>query len=698
MRHSALLVPSLVLAGIPGCGGGQASTTPPATLDVQGVLTPAAGLSPSDFDVWGPAASTATASKAEGGYAAAVKGAQSGFVFAGPRAGTPSALRVATAGGLYMTPAMGSWSIVGPPYHVAEGGMAALDASSTVISLILLHPELGHPSASVMRQQADWLVSKLSAGWPELAAAATQYDVDLAAGVDPWADPLFTTSLFAAFATVEAAMPAFVPDEPRAAKEVRAEDLVHMAKGGNVVSTLVVDKVSEVSASFKPGTVTGTGLDFLWEVRALDAADFPGWTADYNFTNPQTIVARAQAVMASGFAPSSSYFSYLDIVGNALRLATATLSWLPDTKSTFEVPAVKRVYEVRFFSGALAGASPAELAFTDASYPRDARAALIHNIAGGFIEALSLIPGAEAVLGDEVGKQVVLEAFQTLILELESMMSAKGSAITASDVYTLVHNTTKAAVDKFIDQSTQKAQAAGWAKFLNWAKWGGEKAVKVVMSVPGKVAKGGALANRVARLFSPDSLMEVWLIAVEDGGGPAVTGSYAWTHGSPTNPPVIDVTATWTATCQSIEDELTLTNKQEFTSLLSCPAGKAVALSFDSTAVFADTGWRTTLGNGGYDITRGKTLQLIVPAMDQQYGSLSFLTQSGGAFPVTVSAAGATGLNASFTFTGANQSVFLGPAYSVSYEVEHHTADNAISSTDPRQYYLQLGSFNFQSR
>lgn len=698
-RSSRSLIGVLVI--LAGCGGSKA---PPATLDVPGVLRPATGLAAADFDIWSPSTDTPTAARSDGAYTATVQGSQSAFVFAGPRAGSASATKTGLVGGLYMTPAMGAARIVGPPYRVAEDSSAALDATTTVLSMILLHPMVAHPSASVMRQQTAWLSDKLAAGWTDLADAAKRYDTDLAAGTDIETDASFSAIFLRVLATVEAELPAFAPDEPWLAQSaLTAEELVHLSHSPlNTVSSLKVETTTESSATLKPGTATGTGIDYYFEVRALPATDFPGWTNDSAFKTPPVAITRAQAVVATGFISSSSYFSYADIIGNSMKFITKLISSPVEPKSTFDVPAAKKVYEVRYFSGGVGtGLMDSMGAFTSANYPSQARSAFIHNIAGGAVEALSLIPGAEGILGDEVGAQVVQEAIQQLIVELETTLSAKGpSNITASDIYTLTFNILKTAVDKWIEKTTEQMQKKGWKKFIAWAGWGGKKALKMVMSVPGKVAKGGALANRAARLTSPESLMEVWLAAIEDGGGDAVSGTYASTYGTATSPPIVDVTASWTVSCPSIKDERTLTNKQDFLAWSSCPTGKSGTLTLDTTAKFAANSWRQDLGGGRYTLTKPKTLQFIVPVMGQEYGgSLTLLSQEGGTFPVTVSAAGDLGLSADFTFNGPNQKIFLGPAFQMTYDVEYYNTDGSSSgTTESRKFVLQIGAFNFTSR
>ncbi len=168
-------------------------------------------------------------------------------------------------------------------------------------------------------------------------------------------------------------------------------------------------------------------------------------------------------------------------------------------------------YEVRFFSGALGVGTPAnEYDFAAANFPADARAAFIHNVTAGAFEAVALVPGAGEVFGSEVGAQVGQEVVQQLVVDLEALLTAKGAAlIEADDLYTIGFNAVKAAVDKATEKATEDAQKSAWKQFFEWAKWGGKKAVKAVMDLPGKVAKGGALAHRAARLTAPYSVMEL---------------------------------------------------------------------------------------------------------------------------------------------------------------------------------------------
>jgi hypothetical protein len=565
-----------------------------------------------------------------------------------------------------------------------------------------MHPMFAHPSASVMRQQAAWLADRLAAGWTELSAAAARLDADYAAGIDYSTDPAFTTPFQQALTAAQDAMPAFAPDEPWAAHIYAGsqyDNMVHLAKAGNVVSTLAVKTASASGATLKPGTVTGTGLDYYFEVRTLSNTEFPGWINDTAFTSPVVLVERNGTVLASGFVASSSYFSYLDVVGNTLRKITSFIATPIKPTDTFDVPVAKQMYEVRFFSGGVgAGAGTAEGRFAQDHYGNPQNFAFVHNVTGGAIEGLMLIPGAEAVLGDDVGSQVMQEALKKLITEMETMISSKGAqAITANDIYTLTFNTMKAAVDKFIAKLSENTQKAAWERLIRWVGWGGEKAVKTIMSLPGKVAKGGALANRAARLVSPESMMEVWLVAVDAAEGQSVKGSYFWTYDMSTSDmPVVSVKASWDVACAGVTDEISLTNKQDFVASISCASGKPASLSLEQNGVFMASSWTRSLGNGQSRVVTPTNITTIVPVLNQSYGSYQLLTQT-GTFPLTVTGTD-QGLAATWTFSGANQSIFLGPALQVTYDVTTVNADKSLAGTESKQWTLQFGALNLTSK
>ncbi len=512
-------LPMLCLISLVGC-----TCEAPSQVEVTGKFTAARGLEASDYALYAPGSESPGKIGGDGTFTASVAASRAGFLMAVPR--EDAQLALAPESGLYLTPIAGGARLSGPSWAVTTTRPATLDATTTVVSFVLQHPMFAHPAPDVQRRQLEWVATTLSANWVAVADAATRYDAALSAAADPFADPAFLAALHQALTDAELGLPLVAPLAEGGATQqgLTGASLVTLANGTRVVTRLE----SVGGKALKPGTDTGTALDYLYVVRPLPAAEFPLGKDDPAFLAAEALVVRSWgAPVASGYVAASSYASYADVVGNVMKWTTKLWSTplAPDDDLVMGAPGF---YEVRFFSGALGVGTPAaEYDFAAGHFPAEARAAFIHNVTAGAFEAVSLVPGAGEVFGSEVGAQVGQEVVQQLVVDLEALLDSKGPAlIEASDLYAIGFNAVKAAVDKASEKLTEDAQKSAWKQFFAWAKWGGKKAVKAVMDLPGKVARGGALAHRAARLTAPSSVMELHHALVAEASLPeTLTGT-----------------------------------------------------------------------------------------------------------------------------------------------------------------------------
>jgi len=546
-----------------GCGSSDKETAP-STVALQGVLSPAPGLAASDFTVWGPADESPAGVTTNGGWSARGNAHRTGIVFAGPKAGSAAATSLGPESGLYMTPVAASVRLVkggtaasptidggtaGAPaaaatYGVASDGDAAMDATTTVVSMLLMHPMLGHPSSDVSAEQLRWLVTRMASGWPCLAQAATAYDADLVARVDFSTDPAFTGALATCLDEV-AAMPVFAPTPPTG-KQAQARRPAEAAalgaadrtgryfasdkdkvaysvkKDGVVVSTLGVASSDAASVTMTPKTANGTALEYYYTVKRIDDDLAKSGTESAVFASPNQLELHGTGpTIAAGFISASSYWTYLDVVGNTFRkvsdLLASSVVEAPSGDATMPGP---HMYEVRLFSGGFgAGTHAAAYEFATANLPSEHRAALYQNVTMAVVELVGVIPGAGEVLGEGDGAKILQAVVQKVIVELQTLIAAKGSNVTGEDVYNLMYNILKGAVDDAMEIATENAQAGAAEKLFGFVVSGGKKAFKTVVGIPGKVAKGGCLGNRAFRLSNPESVLEYYIVAVGYAAG-----------------------------------------------------------------------------------------------------------------------------------------------------------------------------------
>jgi hypothetical protein len=499
---------------------------------IASTLVPAPGLTVTDYAVYGTLDDNAGSVSADGRLQAAVNQARSGFFFATPKDGSATAGKLALGSGLYMAPTPGSSRVCrnGTTWSVATTGTAVLDATTTVMSILLMHPMVANLAPDVQTQQLQWMVSTLNAGWPNLTNSAAVYDRALAAGADPFADATFKTALTASLGDVLDKMPEYksslLPEINRAANHVPYST----AQKGQAVTSLKEGINGSASVTLEPGTESGEGLDYYYSVKEIAATAMPQELASPAFTSPNMLQTLPTVrTVASGFVASTSYWKYLDIAGFALQAAT---DYLADTTGikpggTFALPQ-KAFYEVRFFSGGFGyGGSATDYDFVQANFPADAAAAFRHNVATAVVETLSLIPGADKLLKSEIASKVIAAAVQQTMSELSSLLNRAGAGgIAGKDLANLMYNVCKAATDTFTQEASQaslKSQVK--TTFTEWFKAGGKATLDFILSVPGNIAKGGSLSNRAFRLARPDSVMEYYIVAV--GFSPPAAANYS---------------------------------------------------------------------------------------------------------------------------------------------------------------------------
>lgn len=551
----ALPLVSLQLA----CSKDEPSPSGPKVSVVATSVEVAPGLVPEDYVVYGVAGDREAAVDTSGSASADVFEERPGFVFAAPRNDSPSAKSLAAESGIYLAPYLGYGQRLvqsGTTYAVAKDGPLSINATTTLLSLLMMHPDLTHPAFDVATVQVNYFANRLSRGWPTLTSCAQKYDDLLADGTDPTLDSGFAACVTASLeevrldmtvpspaaqrastgsegtATSSFALTALPTRAPRAVAAVVSGDDSSWSSSGIVVSELETKK-SGSEVRVEPKSQTGTGLDYLYFVRRLPVTKFPEGKTSAAFVSPELLSnVASSSIVAAGAVPASSYFSYLDVIGNSMnwladKVGSVTIA--PSGGVGLPIPSAGiEYYELRLFSGGYGLGEQASIGqYALDYYSSETKGAFRHNVASALVEILTLIPGADVLLGEDTGAAVVQEATTAAITGLEQLLTTKGAGgITGSDVYDLLYGIAKSTVTKYVDKATEKAQKNQVKRFIKWVGAGGKKAVKFVFSIPAKVAKGGSLANRAFRLANPDSTMELWYIAVgKDGDLQVISGS-----------------------------------------------------------------------------------------------------------------------------------------------------------------------------
>jgi hypothetical protein len=527
-----------------------------------GSFHPAPGLVATDYEAFGPAADDPAPIAANGAFSTYVFAGRAGIVFAAPRQGTATQAALPAECGLYMSPALGNGQKIAygigptgqPAWVVSAQGYLALDATTTMLSLILLDPALANPDPAVQQAQAVWLVGRLSAGWPAVSTAAAAYDAALGARRDPAGDPAFVAALAQAKAETLTSMPAPQPVAlalagTRAAVERRFASLqlegafvnfsadpkakvaVRIASAGKVVSYVKPEPLDDKRANVSVAANRGTAVDLYYTIRLIDRAALP---KDSNALSAPALTDRLPLkgdVIKAGVIPASSWWGYLDVLGSLVSWATdqamaaAGVAYAKVAGGGAEGMAeAGQALEVRVFSGGFANGQPPEIAaHVQTYYAREAGNAYRQNVAMAVVELLLMIPGADVVLGDEFGAKVVTSAVTQAFRDLETLAATRGTTSEGlgSSMLEICGNAAKSALDTAIQEAaaTKSQLRGGWRKLFSFAGAGGRKLLKTVgrTLTGGWVAKGGQVANRLERMAMPYSLMEYHVVEV--GGG-----------------------------------------------------------------------------------------------------------------------------------------------------------------------------------
>lgn len=497
-----------------------------------GRLGLAPGLVAEDFEVFGAEVDEAGEVGPEGQFALPSSIETPGLIFGVPREGSASAARLAEGTGLYLspTPGEGLRLVRDGRLELATSGPIVLDATTTVLGLLLLHPDLAHPQGDVQRAQLEWMLGRLTGGWPALSAAAARYDALLAEGRAFDEDADFAIARTEALEDLRRDMPTPSPSlvrTTRAGLIVRGDDYA-LSPGGREVSTLAVRAVGATELELVVGTENGTGLDYLYQVRAADGLDPTGGldAADFLSPSPERSYG-AGPVLASGHVPSSSYWRYVDVLGRAVdyasQLVTEGTGIAPSATLRLARP-TRGVgfYELRLFSGGWGvGRQAALTELARQRHPSEAGAAFRLNLAAALLETMSLVPGSEALLGDDAVAAAVQSASLAALTRIQAVLEVKGPAgLEAADVYAIVYDVAGSVVQSAAAEASKGAQRRGARRVIRWFGSGGKRALRFLFGVPGRIARGGALANRSFRLLVPDSVMEVWLIGLEAADAP----------------------------------------------------------------------------------------------------------------------------------------------------------------------------------
>ncbi|MBI5481197.1 MAG: hypothetical protein HY906_20230 [Deltaproteobacteria bacterium] len=311
-------------------------------MSVQGKLSPASGLDPADFEVWGTASTSASAVAPDGTFTADCSGWHTGALYALPKDGSATQTRTGADNGLYMSPSLGTSRVVrkGSGYAVATKGDMAIDATTTVMAILLVHPAFAHPSPDVATKEAQWMVDRMKSGWPCLADAATAYDTNLAAGADYSTDAAFAAAI-ATCVSDALAMPDAEPPVPtdQQLAQVLQQGLKsnpmteQMGQAGIKVSSVAEESADETSITFKAGTTRGTGLEYRYVVQKLDTSTLDDVATGLLLSEPNPFRRLDDPVVVhtnvtTGYVPSSSYATYLDPVGDVMKV----LNYLPRSR------------------------------------------------------------------------------------------------------------------------------------------------------------------------------------------------------------------------------------------------------------------------------------------------------------------------------------------------------------------------------
>lgn len=295
-----------------------------------------------------------------------------------------------------------------------------------------------------------------------------------------------------------------------------------MGSDGVVVSSLVQTAADDQGVTLQLKTRKGTGLDYRYLVRRINpSATTAGETSPVLTTPNQRQVTATTEVLRQGFLSASSYWGYADIVGLAMKqfstlVINATGATAGQPSGTFTLPA-QGFYEVRLFSGGMGARDDQTSIFAVHNFHAELDATATYNLCAATVEVLSLIPGVSEMLGDAVGQKTLMAAVQQAVAEVQKLLVTE-AVPTAGELYDALNAVLDKTVKSFVTESVKQAGTGAGGNTLrrgfDWLVGGGQRVIKFVGAVPGRVAKGGAAMNRLYSLISPESIAEYHVVAV----------------------------------------------------------------------------------------------------------------------------------------------------------------------------------------
>lgn len=411
-------------------------------------------------------------------------------------------------------------------------GGPVLDATTTMLAALLMHPMLAHPDPDVSKKVGAWLLAKANTGWPELQAASSAFLT--AANLDGVA---FQSALAALFYSTVSALPESFGVTASGKLIPRLKTTppkTATTSQGAVCTSVAIDNPE--TPSITVDDVAGTNLDYLCVVRDTNQADFPAGAESPAFVTPNRLgTVPAGAPIRSAFVSAKSYASYLDIVGNTIGLVSDLIGSATIGPNKAIPLKLDRVTEIRCLSGGYGTDADAPVYnYVAANLAADARSAFVHNVTAATIEVISAIPGADTAMKSEIGKDVLKKAVQQAVFEIESKANSQGRKLGAGDIYEIIYNVARAALNEAVDKSSEEWKKGKLEKLAEFLKWGGKSLVKLV-DISGKLSNAGAAGSRAYALARPQSLMEYFLVAVgepkRDAGMPDVARDAAGSGG-----------------------------------------------------------------------------------------------------------------------------------------------------------------------
>jgi hypothetical protein len=99
------------------------------------------------------------------------------------------------------------------------------------------------------------------------------------------------------------------------------------------------------------------------------------------------------------------------------------------------------------------------------------------------------------------------------VFEIEAKANSQGRKLGAGDIYDIIYNVARAALNEAADKSSEEWKKGNLEKLAEFLKLGGKSLFKLV-DISGKLSNAGAAGSRAYALARPQSLTEYFLVAV----------------------------------------------------------------------------------------------------------------------------------------------------------------------------------------